>query len=177
MPEIVQVPDPVLKKPAEPVASDEIQSQRIQDIITRMKAALHDTDDGVAIAAPQIGESVRIFLVRDKVFEDRGDMSEKDTVFINPEIINTSSDTVEMTEGCLSLKHHFGKTERSRQATVQALDETGQEFTLGGSGLLAQIFQHEIDHLDGIVFTDHARDVQDIRNRKSETIKANIHEE
>lgn len=152
----------VLRQTADPVAESEINSDRIQGIIDDMQEALHDTDDGVAIAAPQIGKSVRLFLVRDKVFANRDDADNADKVFINPELINTSQEKVEMQEGCLSVRNVYGNTKRYKQATVRALDQDGNEFEMGASGLLAQIFQHEIEHLDGILFTDKAGDLRKI---------------
>lgn len=127
-----------------------------------MKEALKSTDDGVAIAAPQIGEPLRIFVVRDMAFEDRGDVSNEDKVFINPELVNTSKETHELDEGCLSVRHVYGKVERAKKATVKAKDESGKSFEMGASGLLAQIFQHEIEHLDGKLFVDEASDLREI---------------
>lgn len=158
--DIAQNGDPVLRKQAETVPEDKVTSTKIQNIIADMKSALHDTNDGVAIAAPQIGQSVRIFLVRDNVFTDRDDVPTEDKVFINPEIINTSKQTAVIDEGCLSVRHVYGKIERSTQATIQATDRHGDKFEMGASGLLAQIFQHETDHLDGKLFIDEATDLR-----------------
>lgn len=163
--EIVQKDGPeseVLRETAEPIADDEFGSDELKDIINRMKTALHETDDGVAIAAPQIGVSRRIFVVRDEVFADRGDVPTEDKEFINPEVVNTSQATQELTEGCLSARNTYGKVTRHKQATVRAQDFTGDEFEMGGSGLLAQIFQHETDHLDGTLFVDKADDLREI---------------
>ncbi len=160
--DIVQKGDPVLRKKAQPVDDEAIDSPKIKKIISNMKAALADTDDGVAIAAPQIGEPVRIFVVRDMAFEDRGDVPNEDKAFINPELVNTSKSTHTIDEGCLSVRHVYGKVERSEKATVRAQDESGKTFEMGASGLLAQIFQHEIEHLDGKLFVDKANDLRQI---------------
>lgn len=152
----------VLRQTAEPVAEDEFNSDELEAIIAKMKQALHNTDDGVAIAAPQVGISKRIFVVRDRVFADRGDVPEEDKVFINPKLTNTSQETVELNEGCLSVRNTYGKVERHKQATVRAQNPDGEEFELGGSGLLAQIFQHETEHLNGNLFVDKARDIREI---------------
>lgn len=152
----------VLRSTAERVSKKEFNTDKLDDVLTTMKTALHDTDDGVAIAAPQVGISKRIFVVRDAVFADRGDIKEVDKAFINPELINTSQATHEINEGCLSVRHKYGKVKRHKQATVRAMNPSGSQFTLGGSGLLAQIFQHEIEHLDGILFTDKADNVHEI---------------
>lgn len=152
----------VLRETAEPVTGDEFGSDVLQEIIDDMITALHETDDGVAIAAPQIGVSKRIFLIRDSVFADRGDIPKADKAFINPELVNTSQATVDINEGCLSVRNTYGEVTRHKQATVRAQNPKGDEFELGGSGLLAQIFQHEIEHLNGKLFVDKARDIREI---------------
>ncbi|PSO45965.1 MAG: peptide deformylase [Parcubacteria group bacterium SW_6_46_9] len=173
MPEIVQKNDDtdVLRATAELIQENEFGSEELKNILADMKEALHDTDDGVAIAAPQIGISKRIFLVRDTVFAERGDLDTADHEFINPELVNTSQATVELDEGCLSVRNTYGKVTRYKQATVRAYDISGDEFEVGGSGLLAQIFQQEIEHLDGTLFVDKARDLREIDPEKRTHIK------
>lgn len=169
--EIVQKDAPVLREVALAVPIEEIKSKRIQDIIKRMRKALSKEDDGVAIAAPQIGESLRIFVVSGKVLghpspesetSDAQPESHLDLVFINPEIVKVSRKKVEVEEGCLSVRWLYGKVKRSEKATVSAYDEKGEKFQAGGSGLIAQIFQHEIDHLNGILFIDKAKDLEEL---------------
>jgi peptide deformylase len=152
----------VLRQTADAVAEDEFGTDELNEIITKMQEALHATDDGVAIAAPQVGVSKRIFLVRDAVLKDRGDLGTKDKVFINPTITNTSQETVDINEGCLSVRDTYGEVTRHQQATVRAQDQSGEQFEVGGSGLLAQIFQHETEHLDGTLFVDKARNLREI---------------
>ena len=156
---ILQRNDPILRAIAKPVAPSDIGSAKIRAVIENMKTALHSQKDGIAIAAPQIGASVRIFVVdgsllkkADKDYKGEGG----DHVFINPEIVKLSKKKREVEEGCLSVRWLYGKIKRSQQATIRALDERGQEFERGASGLLSQIFQHECDHLDGTLFIDAA---------------------
>lgn len=163
---IVQKDDPVLRRIAQEVPREEIQSKKVQGIIAQMKQALVGEKDGVAIAAPQIGEPFRIFIVAGKIFnmaqsEEEG--RETDAVFINPKIVKFSRKKVGMDEGCLSVRHWYGKVRRAEKVTIRAYDERGKQFERGGSGLLAQIFQHETDHLDGILFIDKAKDLQEIK--------------
>lgn len=171
MPTIIQKEDSnadVLRETAHPVPKDKIESEEIQGVINDMKETLADVGDGVAIAAPQIGKPLRIFVVSGAVFEERNKAKgrepgdEPDRVYINPKIVNTSSTTVEMEEGCLSCRWWYGTVERADKATVRALNEDGEEFTEGASGLLAQIFQHETDHLDGILFVDKADNLREL---------------
>ncbi len=166
---IVQKENPVLRQVAKIVPVHEIESKKIQKILADMKIALDSQKDGVAIAAPQIGESLRIFLVSGKVFDmqdgiydENGKPTNKDLVCINPVISKLSREKKEMEEGCLSVRYLYGKTVRSTKATITAYDENGKKYTRGGSGLLAQVFQHETDHLDGILFIDKAKDVVDM---------------
>lgn len=159
----------VLRQIAKPVPMDDIGSKKLGDIITRMKAALHGESDGVAIAAPQIGESLRIFVVSGKVLsEDKDAKSENDLVFINPEFTKLSRSKKSMEEGCLSVRWLYGFVDRHEKAAVQAYDEKGKKFEKRGSGLMAQIFQHEMDHLDGVLFIDKAHNVREIPPEKSD---------
>lgn len=160
---------PILRLIAKAVSPKDISSKKIQSVISSMKAALDEQEDGVAIAAPQIGESLRIFVVSRRTFSllknktnpEENDAGE-DLVFINPEIIKSSKKRKKMEEGCLSVRWLYGQVERSEKVNVRALNEKGEFFERGSSGLLAQIFQHEIDHLNGILFIDKATDVEDI---------------
>lgn len=178
---ILQKDEKVLREIAEEVPVSEIQNPKIQKVLKEMSKALESQSDGVAIAAPQIGYSLRIFLVSGKIFEEdfmtnktesnsdtlltkekkKNSNKIPDLVFINPVISKLSRKKEWMPEGCLSVRPIYGKTYRSEKATVTAYDENGKKFIRGGSGLLAQIFQHETDHLNGILFIDHAKDMRE----------------
>ena len=170
---ILQKQNKILRYKALPVPIKEITSAKIQKIINDMKVALSSQSDGVAIAAPQIGVSYRIFVVSGKIFDPNFDGENlgankdyKDLVFINPEFTKLSKSKKKVPEGCLSVRWLYGDVSRSTQATVTAYDEKGEKITRGSSGLLAQIFQHEIDHLDGILFIDKAENVEEIPPEK-----------
>ncbi len=171
MVEIVQQGHKVLREIAKEVPVSEIKKEKIQNILRDMKEALNSQDDGVAIAAPQIAVSLRIFIVSGRIFDhdfirgDKESMDKKskkqthaDMVFINPVFIKMSKDKKLLHEGCLSVRPIYGKVRRATRATIKAYDENGKEFTKSGTDLLAHIFQHETDHLDGILFIDKARD-------------------
>ena len=85
----------------------------------------------------------------------------KDLVFINPKILKLSKEREWLPEGCLSVRWLYGKTYRSKKVILTAYDEKGKKLKRGASGLLAQIFQHETDHLNGILFVDHAKDIRE----------------
>ena len=179
--DIVQKEHKVLRQHAKPVLLQEIKGEKIKKILTHMKEALDSQDDGIAIAAPQINVPLRIFLVSKKIHQIEEDerkipaqvIKEKENVpqnnkkkkylvFINPEIIKLSKKKYWVPEGCLSVRWLYGKVARADKATVRAYDEQGKAFTRGASGLLAQVFQHEIDHLNGELFIDKAKDIEEL---------------
>lgn len=160
---IVQKEDPVLRQISTDVPLNSITSAKIQKILSDMKKALASQDDGVAIAAPQIAVPLRIFVISGKANDIvKGTEASPDDVYINPIITKISKDSKLVDEGCLSVRYLYGKTKRATRATVEAYNEKGEKFSRGASGLIAQIFQHEIDHLDGILFTDHAKQIKDL---------------
>lgn len=176
MKKIVQKEDVILRKNTKEISIHEIKTPKIQKILKEMSVALRSQDDGVAIAAPQIRYSLKIFVVSGKIFSAKGGLASgeelekslkeknlkyKDLVFINPIISKLSREKDWVPEGCLSVRWLYGKTHRAKKATITAYDENGKKFTRGASGLLAQIFQHETDHLKGILFIDHAKDIKE----------------
>jgi peptide deformylase len=171
----------ILRQISREVPLSDIKTPKIQKILKEMSFALKSQNDGVAIAAPQIGYSLQIFVVSGKIFnkdfvsnrerrisgeitQDKIDKIQeevKDLIFINPKISKLSRAKEWVPEGCLSVRPIYGKTYRSNKATATAYDENGNKFIRGASGLLAQIFQHETDHLNGILFIDHAKDIKE----------------
>lgn len=166
MKKILQKDASVLREVAKEVAMSDITSPKIKRIIAEMKVSLASQDDGVAIAAPQIGYSLRIFIISEKV-EKITKKTSATTVFINPEIKKLSKEKKSMEEGCLSVRYLYGKVSRAQKTTIEAHDENGNKFIKGASGLLAQIFQHETDHLNGILFIDKAKYVEEIIPEKN----------
>lgn len=159
MKKILQKEEKVLRQIAKEVTLANIQIPKIKKVLKEMSETLKSQGDGVAIAAPQIGYLLRIFIVSGKILGVENP-AVKDMVFINPKISRLSREKEWVPEGCLSVRPLYGKTFRSTKATVTAYDENGKKFTRGASGLLAQIFQHETDHLNGILFIDHAKDIR-----------------
>ena len=144
---IYTAPDPVLKKVAAPVTAvtDETRTL-LNDMLETMYAA-----PGSGLAAPQVGVSQRLIVV--DVSRDK----ENPTPYkmVNPEIIAVSDEDSSYEEGCLSLPQHYADVVRPARVTVRYLDENGKSNTLEADGLLATCIQHEIDHLEGILFVDH----------------------
>lgn len=143
---------------SEEVTPEEFADGTVAKIIKDMRKAIKTYDvDGyaaVAIAAPQIGIAKRIFLVEDQN-KDR-DGSIPTVIAINPKITRLSKKTHVVGEGCLSVPNTYGVVKRHKNVVLQALDENEEPFERGAGGLLAQIFQHECDHLDGTLFIDRA---------------------
>lgn len=183
VPAIVSEPHPALRQVADEIPLSEIKSPKIQDVIADMKLALAGQSDGIGLAAPQIGISLRIFIVSKKIFathkangedikpgskasEEKADANTPaldDLVFINPILVKESKEKKWMDgEGCLSVRWVYGKVKRSTKVTIRAFDQYGRAFERGAGGLLAHIFQHEVDHLNGVLFIDKARDLEEV---------------
>ncbi len=144
--DIVIWPDPILKKPAAAVArvDDEIR-KLIDDMAETMYAA-----EGVGLAAPQVGVSKRIVVIDTSPRQE----GQKLIHLVNPKIVKVEGETV-YTEGCLSVPGEAEEVERAAKVWVESLDRDGKAIEIVGEGLLAIALQHEIDHVDGIVFVDH----------------------
>ena len=174
---IIKEPHPVLRSKAHDIPVGDIHLKKIQNLIAAMKATLKGTPDGVGLAACQVGESLRLFIVSEEAEEiDRmqakRDRSEEGKplagakpypirdwryyVFINPQVTGKSRKKIDGHEGCLSVPNVFGNVKRQEKITVEAHDEHGKKFTRGASRFFARVMQHELDHLEGTLFIDHA---------------------
>ena len=140
--EVLHLGNPVLREKSEPVAA---VTQEIVQLVSDMFETM-DMQRGVGLAAPQVGKLLRMFVIT----IDDGVRR----VFINPQIIETSVETCEIEEGCLSIPDVWESITRPSRVTVQALDEHGRPFTIEADGYLARVIQHEYDHLDGVLYID-----------------------
>ncbi len=160
--DIIQKEQSILRDKAKEVPHADIGTEKIKKIIENMIEAMDSQRDGIALAAPQIGISLQIFVVKGKLLS-QADQSYKggddDLVFINPKIIKLSREKKAVEEGCLSVRWYYGKVKRSVRATITAYNEKGEKIERGAGGVLAQIFQHEIDHLNGVLFIDKAKEL------------------
>jgi peptide deformylase len=131
----------VLRQKAKRVTRvDDSVRKLLDDMVETMHAA-----NGVGLAAPQVGVPLRVIVVE---FEDTK------LQLVNPEVVKASPDTDVAEEGCLSLPHYYGEVRRHTSVTVKALNRGGKEIRVKGEGWVARILQHEIDHLDGVLFVD-----------------------
>lgn len=138
---ILTEPNPLLRQKARPVKK---VTKRIKKLAQNMLETMHAAD-GVGLAGPQVGVSERIIVI---------DVGDGPIVLINPEIISATGEIRDV-EGCLSIPGRNGYVTRAAQVRVAGVDLEGRRVELAGEGLLARAFQHEIDHLDGILFTDY----------------------
>jgi len=174
MSKLVPENHPALHAIAEEISSEEFSNGTVKKILKNMREALHtykvDGFTAVAIAAPQIGISKRIFIIEDQS-KDRDALPTM--VAINPVILKFSKKTHEVGEGCLSIPEYYGLVRRSTNVTIRAYDENGKVFERGAGSLLAQIIQHEYDHLDGILFIDRAEKIwhKDELDREKKKLK------
>ena len=142
----------ILRARSEEVNVKSITSAEIQKLISDMKATLARTPNGIGLAAPQIGKNLRIFVALPELELNQ-------TVFINPVITKISSEAKPMEEGCLSVPEKYGKVGRAISLKVEAYNERGRKFKMKAEGLVAQLVQHEVDHLDGKLFIDKATNI------------------
>lgn len=198
---IVKEPHKVLRKKAVGLLAHDITTSKIQRLIAAMKATLAETPDGVGLAAPQIGESLRIFIVSEEAEEidrtateivrtrrhgtsgalssgyhtlNEPQLRQRDYekrpwryyVFINPVLKNHSRRVIPGPEGCLSVPGTFGDVSRYEKLTIEAHDEHGKKFTRNASRFFSRVIQHEMDHLEGVLFIDKAEDLMQIPEKK-----------
>ncbi len=155
---ILQYYHPVLRKKAKPV-----QLNKETDILIKTMRDLLKEEDGVGLAAPQIGESKRVIIVN----PSEGDFF----VFLNPEIVEKSSEKITIKEGCLSLRGLWLDIERAKEIKIKFLDKNGENKEMKASGMLAIILQHEIDHLDGKLLIDRVGFLKRISMLKSHFLR------
>lgn len=159
--DIITLPNPHLRQRSKKVG---LVDQSILDDIKDMELATLDWEDsrahevGVALAGIQIDKKLRIVIIRNN-FDNKDDRGFQ--IFINPEIAKYEGDIVEDFEGCLSIKDVYGRVPRHEKVRVKALNVHGKPIRLTATGFLARIFQHEIDHTNGVVFIDHIKDQAD----------------
>lgn len=157
---IVTPPNPTLRQKAREVRSfgDDLQ-ELIDDMVETMREA-----KGVGLAAPQVDISQRVIVI--EYAEGQEDPEAEDEpkdpklyILVNPEITRQSNETVTANEACLSLPGYFGEVERYETVTVKGQNRRGDDVKLKAQGWLARVFQHEIDHLDGVLYIDRATDI------------------
>lgn len=146
---IITIPNPILRERAKELGLEEIKTPVIQTLITDMKETVVPAG-GIGLAAPQVGFSVRIVIIA---------VQNKKMVLINPEILNFSWRKEATEEGCLSVPGKWGVVKRSKIIKVKALDENGEVVKFKAKDLFARVIQHEVDHLNGVLFITRTKKV------------------
>ena len=151
---IIKIPDEILNQKSEKVRKvDEETKNLIKNLLDTLQAA--QNPEGAGLAAPQIGILKRVCIAR-KFLPNPNNPNKpliQDVVFINPKIISSSKDVELGWEGCLSIPDEYGKVQRPKKVKIKALNEEGEEVRINASGFFARVIQHEIDHLEGVLFT------------------------
>ena len=153
MPKIMKIvinPQASLREPSKPLNLDAIKSKQTVSFVKDMMLTMKKKD-GVGLAAPQVGKNLRLVIVNTK---------DGPLAAFNPKIIKKSLAKEIGEEGCLSVPGYYGEVKRHTVITVQYLNREGKEECLEAEGMLARVFQHEIDHLDGILFIDKAKNIK-----------------
>ncbi|PKL72658.1 peptide deformylase [Candidatus Kuenenbacteria bacterium HGW-Kuenenbacteria-1] len=162
--EIIKYPNPILRLKSKKIKKKDILKKKTQELIKQMVETLEKVK-GAGLAAPQIGKSIKLILVRN--YDEINDNAFCNTyynknckilILINPKIINKSWKKEIEKEGCLSIYKNsnliFGLVKRSKKITIKTLDKNGEKISFKAENLLARIIQHEVDHLNGILFID-----------------------
>ncbi len=150
--DVIKLPNPVLRRKAHKVTDFGSDFQaRVEDMIETMR-----NEPGVGLAAPQVNISQRLIVVEYPEDDEIEDALPKLFIVANPEFNLMSKDLVKGTEGCLSVPNLLGQVERSNEVIITGLDRRGKKQTIHARGWLARIFQHEVDHLNGVLFVDRA---------------------
>ncbi len=144
---IIVAPDPRLKKIARPV---EVVDQKIRRLLDDMLETMYDAS-GIGLAGPQVGSMLRVIVLDVTKLDDTADPLR----LVNPEIVWQSDELLVKEEGCLSLPEYYGEVERADTIKIRYLDRDNKQQELRADEMLATCIQHEIDHLDGILFVDH----------------------
>ena len=162
--DIVTIPNPILKRKAKKVHRvDAYIRQLIEDMIETVQAA-----HGAGLAAPQIGVPLRVIVTK---------VEDQLKIVVNPEIVSVSGEEVEADEGCLSIPGWYGPVRRKTQVTVRGLSRTGRPIKIKSEGWEARVFQHEVDHVDGVLFTDRMDDPSKLHQVTSEEEEEDLEEE
>jgi len=147
---IIINPNPILRKKSLNISQKEINIKEMQELYADMAKTMREKD-GVGLAAPQIGKNIKLSVINTK---------DGPLVMLNPKLIKKSWAKEWDEEGCLSVPYTSGKVKRHKKVCCRYLDKKGQEKKIDAEGLLARVIQHELDHLDGILFIDKAKEIK-----------------
>lgn len=174
--EIIKMGNPILRQGAIPLSKEEILSEETQNLIEEMREVMKEAE-GIGLAAPQIGISKHLAIIEvpnESRYEEG--MATELIVFINPQIKILDESKQGYWEGCLSVPGLRGFVERPRKIQIDFLDENAQEVSIEAEGFLATVFQHEIDHLNGVLYVDKITDMSKL-SYNEEYVKFHLEED
>ena len=149
---ILTIPSPLLRQKSEKINTDELKNKKFQDFCNDMAKTMKEKD-GIGLAASQVGQNIRLIVVNEKSGA---------VCMINPKVTKKSLLKEWDEEGCLSVPGIYGKVKRNKKIVCEYVDREGNKKKINAEGLLARVILHEIDHLDGILFTDKAKNLHEV---------------
>jgi len=173
---IVGVPTPSLRTPSKKILTSELTDPKLQSFMDDLIPTMY-ADEGIGIAAVQVAHNIRVCVIAKDAIPEHHELAGDDLILLNPSCTKTSRKLVKLTEGCLSVPGAFGPVKRHRDILVHAMLRNGEEVSFEAHNFFARVIQHEIDHLNGILFIDRADNLEEadhVRKVDFETILANI---
>jgi len=162
---IITVPTPSLRVRSQDISRDSLLCDETQQLIDDMIATMYD-DDGIGLAAPQVAQNTRICVIGKEAIPKKHHIK-GDLILVNPQWERISKKTLWDVEGCLSVPRIFGKVKRHKEIEVQAWDRNGAPISFDANDFFARVIQHEVDHLDGVLFIDKAKDIYEVERKDS----------
>lgn len=156
--EIIKLPALSLREKSKEIDHDFLLSKETRKLIQEMIPIMYSYD-GIGLAAVQVGHNIRICVIGKQAIPEKHQLKQEDMILVNPVWVKTNLRKVENVEGCLSVPKKYGKVKRYKNIKVTALDASGNPLSFSASDLLARVVQHEVDHMDGVLFIDKAKDV------------------
>ncbi|PIZ94863.1 MAG: peptide deformylase [Candidatus Magasanikbacteria bacterium CG_4_10_14_0_2_um_filter_37_12] len=158
---IITAPNKSLRKRSVEIDHNFLLSANTQQLIAEMIPAMYN-DNGIGLAAPQVNHNIRLLIIGKEAINKNHNLAGQDLILINPIWEKTSRKTGWDTEGCLSVPKIYGKVKRYKNIYVKAWDQDGNELKFKATDFFACVIQHEVDHLDGILFIDKAKDIYEV---------------
>lgn len=167
--QIVKLPTPSLRERSKEINRSTLLLAEVQNLIRKMIPVMYE-DDGIGLAAPQVGQNIRVCIVGKEAIDmderpvrgKKNTANKKDLVLVNPVWERLNKKTAWDTEGCLSVPKKFGKVKRYTEIQVKAWDEQGNPLDFTAKNFFARVIQHEVDHLDGTLFIDKAKEIYEV---------------
>ncbi len=173
---IITIPVPSLRERSEEVSPRKLKEAKLQKFMEELIPTMY-ADEGIGIASPQVGVNLRICIIGKAAFPKRHEHAGKDLILVNPEWQKIGKKMIKESEGCLSVPGAYGPVKRYKDILVFGQNEQGEKLEFEAHGFLARVVQHEVDHLNGILYIDRAEELFESEHSKKilfETILDNV---